>query len=177
MIADNEFLQAELDMGINPFNPQFIALCNATVSEANKHATFETVLDFGCGVGAYSDAFHKAGYNVSAYDIFPSHQKYVKENLPHLTMVDKPLTTDLMLFIEVAEHMTDKEINAVFKKIKPKYILFSSTSESKPEWDEQWGHINIKQEPEWIELFQKKGYELISKLNYPTQWSLMLKQL
>jgi 2-polyprenyl-3-methyl-5-hydroxy-6-metoxy-1,4-benzoquinol methylase len=79
MITDNEFLQEELDMGINPFNPKFIALCDATVNEANKYATFETVLDFGCGVGAYSDAFNKAGYVVSAYDIFQAHQQYVKE--------------------------------------------------------------------------------------------------
>ena len=176
MIADNEFLQAELDMGINPFNPQFIALCNATVSEANKHATFETVLDFGCGVGAYSDAFNKAGYTVSAYDIFPAHQKYVKENLPHLTMVDKPLTTNLMLFIEVAEHMTNSELGGLFRRIKPNYILFSSTPET-TEHDEAWGHINIKQEPEWIELFEKKGYELVSKLNHPTPWSLMFKKV
>jgi hypothetical protein len=71
--------------------------------------------------------------------------------------------------------MTDKEIKALFKKIKPKYILFSSTSESKPEWDELWGHINIKSQNEWVDLFFDFGYKLIKDLQLPTPYTKLFE--
>ena len=79
-----------------------------------------------------------------------------------------------MAFIEVAEHMTDKELNALFKKIKPTYILFSSTSQ-KTDNDEAWGHINIKQQNEWDAIFSSKGYEIYKQLSIPTSWSKIYK--
>jgi 2-polyprenyl-3-methyl-5-hydroxy-6-metoxy-1,4-benzoquinol methylase len=96
------------------------------------------------------------------------------ENLPHLVVLPKPITTDLLVFIEVAEHMTDKELKALFKKIKPKNILFSSTP-NKTDGDEEWGHINIKTEQEWNQLFEKLGYEFVKNLNVPTNWSILYK--
>jgi 2-polyprenyl-3-methyl-5-hydroxy-6-metoxy-1,4-benzoquinol methylase len=75
-----------------------------------------------------------------------------------------------MLFIEVAEHMTDKELDKLFKSISPKYILFSSTSE-RTVWDMAWGHINVKEQNEWVTFFENKGYSLVKETNVPTQWS------
>lgn len=170
MKTDKEFLKAELDMGIDPFNPNFINLCNATVNEIENEIKFQSVLDYGAGVGAYSDAFHKKGYEVSCYEYFEAHREYMAEKLPHLNIIPKPITTDLMLFIEVAEHMTDKELKSLFKKIKPKHILFSSTSKT-TDLDEDWGHINIKSQEEWQDLFNSFGYELIKDLTQPTSWS------
>ena len=171
MITDKEFLKAELEMGINPFNQDFINLCNTTLSTIESEITFESVLDYGAGVGAYADAFYKKGYKVSCYEHFEAHKEYMAENLPHLNIILKPITTDLMLFIEVAEHMTDKELKALFKKIKPKHILFSSTSEYKEGFDTDWGHINIKTQDQWKEMFEGFGYQLIKDLSIPTTWS------
>ncbi len=55
----------------------------------------------------------------------------------------------------------------LFKSISPKYILFSSTSE-RTAWDLAWGHINVKEQLEWLELFEKKGYRLVRDTNVPT---------
>jgi 2-polyprenyl-3-methyl-5-hydroxy-6-metoxy-1,4-benzoquinol methylase len=170
MISDKEFLEAELKMGIDPFNQDFINLCNATANAIEQETTFKTVLDYGAGVGAYADAFHKKGYNVSVYEYFKAHRNYMAENMPHLNVIPKPITTDLMLFIEVAEHMTDKELKALFKKIKPKHILFSSTPNT-TDWDLDWGHINIKRHEEWNTTFETLGYEFIKDLTMPTSWS------
>jgi hypothetical protein len=114
---------------------------------------------------------HRAGFDVSIYEIFEAHCEYIREKAPHLKIVKKPITTDVMAFIEVAEHMTDKELNALFKKIKPNYILFSSTSERKPGWDESWGHINIKEQPEWDAFFEGYGYKVEKQLSIPTPWA------
>ena len=170
MITDKEFLEAELKMGISPFNQDFINLCDATVDAIAKEITFESVLDYGAGVGAYSNSFYNKGYNVVCYEHFEAHRDYMAENLPHLVVLPKPITTDLLVFIEVAEHMTDKELKALFKKIKPKNILFSSTP-NKTDGDEEWGHINIKTEEEWNILFEKLGYKLIKNINVPTTWT------
>lgn len=174
MITDKEFLAAEIEMGITPNNPAFNELCRLTVEQVAKEIEFKTVLDYGCGVGAYAEQFRLAGYEVSGWEKFNAHKEFIKENLPKLTIVDKPITTDLMVFIEVAEHMTDKELKALFKKIRPSHILFSSTSEV-TENDIEWGHINVKQQPEWIEFFDGLGYKFVKDMTMPTTWTKLFK--
>ncbi len=169
MITDKEFLKAELDMGISFDNPMFKSLAYHTAEQMKGLGT--SVLDYGAGTGVYADAFHQAGFNVVIWEKFEAHKEYISQKAPHLTIIDKPITTDIMAFIEVAEHMTDKELNALFKKIKPNYILFSSTSQRIPEWDESWGHINIKEQEEWDVFFAEKGYTIYKKVAMPTQWS------
>ena len=170
MISDVEFLAAELGMGISLDNPAFVELAKATVDQVNE-LWIKTVLDFGAGIGVYSDAYYKAGYEIKAFEIFKSHRDYMAEKVPHIQIIDKPITTDLLSFIETAEHMTDKELKDLFKNIEPKYILFSSTSERKPGWDESWGHINIKEQSEWDIFFNNLVYHLIKPMQYPTNWS------
>ena len=174
MITDQQFLEAELKMGIDPFNQDFINLCNATANAIEQEITFKTVLDYGAGVGAYADAFHKKGYEVSAYEYFEAHRNYLADKMPHIKIVPKPITTDLMLFIEVSEHMTDKQITSLFKKIKPNHILFSSTPNT-TDRDADWGHINIKTHDEWNATFDKLGYEFIKDLILPTTWSKLYR--
>ena len=122
-----------------------------------------------------ADAFYQAGFDVVIWEKFDAHKEYISQNAPHLKIIDKPITTDIMAFIEVAEHMTDKELNALFKKIKPNYILFSSTSQRIPEWDESWGHISIKDQHEWDAIFAEKGYEIYKQLTIPTPWAKIYK--
>lgn len=173
MISDKEFLETELKMGISNDNPLFVALCDNTALQL-KDYPIKSVLDFGAGTGIYSNAYYKLGYEVNVYEIWDAHKEYIAYNFPYLKIIDEPITTDLMNFIEVAEHMTDKELNALFKKIKPTYILFSSTSQT-TENDEMWGHINIKSQDEWIKFFDKKGYKLEKELSLPTLYTKLFK--
>lgn len=174
MITPEQFLKSEIEWGISATNEAFVELANQTVKQLN--ITFKTVLDFGAGTGVYAEAYRKAGYETYAYEIWDAHKNYIKTNFPELNIIDKPITTDLMNFIEVAEHMTDKELNSLFKSIKPTYILFSSTS-NKTSWDEDWGHINVKEQSEWIEYFTKIGYILIKELNYPTNYTKLWQRI
>ena len=170
MISPDEFLKAELSIGITPNNPAFSELCRLTAHTATTHINFKTVLDFGAGTGAYSKAFIDAGYRVLTYEIWEAHRKYMLDNIHNIHIIDEPITTDLLVWIEVAEHMTDDEINALFDKISPKYILFSSTSDTTP-FDEAWGHINVKSQDQWVNLFDKLGYTLAAQIDKPTPYS------
>lgn len=174
MITPEQFLKNEIEWGISATNEAFVELANQTVKQLN--IPFKTVLDFGAGTGVYAEAYRKAGYETYAYEIWDAHKEYIKTNFPELKIIDKPITTDLMNFIEVAEHMTDKELNSLFKSIKPKFILFSSTS-NKTSWDEDWGHINVKEQSEWIKYFNSLGYMLIKELNYPTNYTKLWQRI
>lgn len=136
MINDKEFLAAELEMGIGFHNESFKNLAKATLN-AVADIPFKTVLDYGAGTGVYADAFQQAGFDVSAFELWDAHKDYIKANTPNVKLVNKPITTDLMLFIEVAEHITNQGLTALFKAIKPTYILFSSTP-NKTEQDDDW---------------------------------------
>lgn len=173
MITTKEFLEKELGWGISFDNPTFKNLAKVT-AEQFKDLPIKTVMDYGAGTGVYSDAFYNEGLLVSVYEIWDEHKDYIRQNAPHLNIIHEPITTDLMAFIEVAEHMTDKEILSLFKAVKPTYVLFSSTSE-KTDYDEQWGHINVKQQDEWVLMFNRMGYELDRHLFYPTVYSKLFK--
>jgi 2-polyprenyl-3-methyl-5-hydroxy-6-metoxy-1,4-benzoquinol methylase len=173
MITTKEFLEKELEWGISFNNPSFKNLAKVTV-EQFKDLPIKSLMDYGAGTGVYSDAFYNEGLLVSVFEIWDEHKDYIRQNAPHLNIIHEPITTDLMAFIEVAEHMTDKEILSLFKKVKPTYVLFSSTSD-KTDFDEQWGHINVKPQAEWIEMFKKIGYELDRHLFNPTSWSKLFK--
>jgi 2-polyprenyl-3-methyl-5-hydroxy-6-metoxy-1,4-benzoquinol methylase len=173
MITTKEFLEKELEWGISFANPSFKNLAKVT-AEQFKDFPIKSVMDYGAGTGVYSDAFYNEGLLVSVYEIWDEHKDYIRQNAPHLNIIHEPITTDLMAFIEVAEHMTDKEILSLFKSVKPTYVLFSSTSE-KTDYDEQWGHINVKPQAEWVAMFKKLGYELDRHLFAPTSWSKLFK--
>lgn len=175
-ISNKEFLDAELKMGISADNLLFVALCDATANELVTNCDIKSVLDYGAGTGVYSNALHNKGFDVKVFELFDSHQAYIKEKYPHLQIIDKPVTTDCLLWIEVSEHMTDKEIDNLFNTINPKYIYHSSTSET-TDFDLHWGHINIKTQDQWVELFRSKGYELIKETSVPTLWSKIYKKI
>jgi 2-polyprenyl-3-methyl-5-hydroxy-6-metoxy-1,4-benzoquinol methylase len=178
MITEKEFLEAELLMNLTMNNPDFVALAKSVSDYVNDNYLFDTLIDYGCGTGVYSEVVRKSGFvnNVYALDIFKPHRDYCKEQYHNLKVIARPVKADLMYFIEVAEHMTDQEIQKALNAIDPKYILFSSTPET-TEWDLDWGHINIKQEPEWIAMFETLGYKVIDKPNTPTTWALMLERI
>ena len=64
----------------------------------------------------------------------------------------------------------------LFKKISPKYVLFSSTS-VKTEWDFAWGHINVKEQDEWVNMFNGFGYKLLKEMKYPTEYTKLFIKL
>lgn len=175
-ISQDQFLKAELEiLNLTMSNAEFVALAESVAEYISQYAP-ESVIDFGCGTGVYSEVARQKGYNIVAQDIFKSHRDYCKSNYPDLTVVAKPTSAELMLFIEVAEHMTNGEIAVAVSKINPKFILFSSTPHTTDN-DDRWGHINIKQEYEWSEFWRELGFEVIDRPKTPTLWAMMLRRI
>lgn len=176
MITPEEFLKVELEnFNLGFGNPDFINLAIQTVKQIES-LPVKTILDYGAGTGVYVDQAYKAGYDAKAFEIWKAHRDYVLEHAPYIEFVPEPITTDLLMFIETAEHMTDEELDNLFKAISPTYVLFSSTSQT-TDWDLEWGHINIKSQEAWIEKFKSWGYSLEKDLPFPTPWSKLFKKI
>ncbi len=127
--TDKEFLRVEIENGISLDNLQFLDLAKNTVAQMQGYG--QKIIDYGCGVGAYSKAAMELGFQVEAIEKFKAHRDYLKQRIPELKIINKLKNVDIMLFIEVAEHMTDNEIFALFEQATPIWILFSSTSQKK----------------------------------------------
>lgn len=182
-LNEDEFLEAELKMGIGFHNREFITFCMASVRGLMKYNDIKTVIDFGAGTGVYSKCFYELGYRVLAIEKFKSHREYMEKYAKPVPVYsleqwrDEVKTkVDLLFWIEVAEHMTDEEVDEVFERIDATYVCFSAPSDHH-EYDEKWGHINVKEQSEWINLFKAKGYRLIEEPGGPTAWTKLFKKV
>jgi 2-polyprenyl-3-methyl-5-hydroxy-6-metoxy-1,4-benzoquinol methylase len=176
MISEEEFLKAEIEtLNLTMNNELFVGLAKSVANYCKKFDP-SSVIDYGCGTGVYSEVMRQEGFNIMALDVFKSHRDYCKEQYSELKVIARPKAAEMMLFIEVAEHMTDQEIKNAIDVIEPEMILFSSTPHTTTN-DAEWGHINIKQEEEWIAFWKVLGYKVLEKPSTPTTWTLMLEKI
>ena len=178
--SDKEFFDYEVEHGRTPENPDYLALHAATADLIAKYKP-RRVLEIGPGAGTVIECLAQKGIYAAGIDSNPFHRDYFIRRNPLLAdrygLLDHKFdlqSFDFVVSIEVFEHLTDAIIHEYMRPLKPRYFLFSSTPhKSTPEFDEQWGHITLKQEPEWIRLFSEYGYALKRKLPLPTEWALL----
>ena len=181
---DQKCFNHENDLGINLDNESYVNLFKQTAKEIVKITGAKTFLDCGGGMGAYTKAMLEQGLDCTYVDLNEHHIKYVRKRLKPLNdqqsldIYDDDFTAcvfkkfDLVASIEVMEHIPDAQLIPFLTKLKCGYFHFSSTPHT-TDYDEEWGHINIKQESEWIELFTKCGFTMHSRVGQPTSWSLL----
>ncbi len=174
---DRTCFEWEMANGIKLENPGFVRMYEATAKAISEIIVFEKFTDLGGGVGAYSKAMRDIGKEVHYYDANIHHHEYASErraaNTYHYGDFTKmKITGDLIAMIEVAEHISDEKLIAFLTRVECNYFHFSSTPLTN-KMDADWGHINIKQEPEWIALFESCGFKFLQKVQYPTYWSLL----
>ena len=177
---DNKCFEFEMANNIRLDNDGFVNLYINTAQQISELVEFETFADIGGGVGAYSIAMKNRNKQINYYDLNSNHLEYAKKhNVAHnyfqCDITDTKIKVDLVACIEVMEHITDDKLNRMLENIECNYFHFSSTPHL-TDFDAEWGHINIKQESQWIELFNNHNYELMKKVNVPTTWSLLFKK-
>lgn len=177
---DAQCFQWELANGISLENEGFVNLYTATAKTIADIVQFNKFTDLGGGVGAYSKAMRELGKEVHYYDGNIHHHEYASEhkvaNVYHYGDFTKMVIRgDLVAMIEVAEHIHDAQLVPFLQRVECNYFHFSSTPHTH-KMDADWGHINLKQEHEWIALFELCGFELLQKMQLPTMWSLLFKK-
>jgi 2-polyprenyl-3-methyl-5-hydroxy-6-metoxy-1,4-benzoquinol methylase len=169
--------QWEMRNGIHLENEAFVNLYKGTAKTINELIPFEKFTDLGGGVGAYSKSMRDLGKEVHYYDANIHHHEYASArkvaNRYHFgDFTNMVIEGDLLAMIEVAEHIEDEKLIPFLTNVKCNYFHFSSTPHVN-KMDKDWGHINIKQEQEWIDLFTQCGFKFMQKVQLPTYWSLL----
>lgn len=178
---DQKCFDYEMANQIRLDNEGFVNMFRATANKVASLIEFKTFADIGGGVGTYSLAIKELNKHVSYYDLNKHHFNYAMlHNVANIykqcDITETKITADLVACIEVMEHITDDKLHRMLDNINCKYFHFSSTPHLTT-WDAEWGHINVKQEAEWIALFNKHNFELLTKIEVPTTWSLLFKKI
>jgi len=132
------------------------------------------ILDYGCAVGFLVNGFRKLKYKCDGYDI--SDWAESQANLNGVEYVSPSGKYDLVIFLDVLEHMTDESIVQIFNKLLPTYILVRipcSMDGGKtfhlPVSNKDKTHINCKSKNDWLRFFEwQLGYEAEFPLNLYT---------
>jgi 2-polyprenyl-3-methyl-5-hydroxy-6-metoxy-1,4-benzoquinol methylase len=123
-----------------------------------------SILDYGCAVGFLVKGFRAIGINCEGYDISEWAKSYANK-LGIVYIEFSPREFDLLISLDVFEHMTDEEIVLTLKNFKSKYIIFRipcSTDGGKTFHLEisrrDVSHINCKTKKQWVDFFKKEGF-------------------
>lgn len=113
----------------------------------------KTVLDIGCGLGLFGEEIQEysksyLGIDASKHAIDMCRKKHINSIRCSITDIGS-YETDVVVCIEILEHLTDNEIKEMFKKIKFKKIIMTVPYAKGS--DET--HINIKSMSDWIIFF------------------------
>lgn len=140
-----------------------------------------SILDYGCAVGFLVEGLREVGYSqakgfeISSWAAAQGRKRGL-EIIEDLEVFNEPgTTTDVMLSLDVFEHMSNQQINTAVNAIKPNVIVARIPTAEK-EGDtfhleisrKDPTHINCKTTNQWIDLFRSLGYQTFLKLNLYT---------
>ncbi len=191
---DKQFFDWEIEHGLYPggSNKGFYEVHEKLAKFILQfHAGYvDSHLDLGAGNSPLTKILQDAGVKAHLVERNPySLNLQVEYGVKNVFRYDFTKTAigryDIITSIEVFEHIEDKDLLPFIKKLPTycEYFIFSSTPhKDTPEFDEQWGHINLKPTDEWIRIFTEAGFELLKeeteylqKNCIPTTWTLMFK--
>lgn len=194
--SDKEFFDWEIAHGLYPggHNKGFYEVHKklAQFITGFQSGAVKTHLDLGGGNSPLTKILQDNGIIAQLMELNPYSVKFQEDygtkevfhcDFTKIDFADSKY--DFITSIEVFEHISDENLLPFINKLSNhcEYFLFSSTPhKDTPEFDEQWGHVNIKSEFEWITLFERNGFTWLNKETeylqqncIPTTWTLMFK--
>jgi 2-polyprenyl-3-methyl-5-hydroxy-6-metoxy-1,4-benzoquinol methylase len=194
MIDNKFFFDKSVELGFTTTDYEPLVNLHMNGAKVLQSLGCESVFEFGSGLGFFLSACQRVGLdNHVGYDINPYERDFAisKGIEPSKYILAKYVTKyhlgrhelriigkyDAIYSTEVFEHMTDEQISFVMPilhKACNKYFYFTSTPHATtPEWDAEWGHINLKTKEQWISLFERFGFHLLCDAREVTEWGLL----
>jgi 2-polyprenyl-3-methyl-5-hydroxy-6-metoxy-1,4-benzoquinol methylase len=187
MIDNKFFFEKSVELGFTTRDYEPLVNLHTNGARVLQYLGCESVFEFGSGLGFFLSACQRVGLdNHVGYDINPYERDFAISKGINLNNYILANNQDFSLFFnkydaiystEVFEHMTDEEISKVMPVLYEacnKYFYFTSTPHATtPEWDAEWGHINLKTKEQWIALFNRFGFEFLRDAYEVTSWGLL----
>ncbi len=134
-----------------------------------------SIMDYGCAVGFLMEGFHSLGYKkIYGYDISKWATREAKNKGLKILKKIEPRFFNIMICLDVLEHMTDRQIEEVFENYKSDILIVRipcsidgkefALEVSKHDKT----HVNCKTKLEWAKLLSSLGYHTILPLNLLT---------
>lgn len=126
------------------------------------------VIDFGCGYGLMLELLNEKGINVIGVEYSDYGVKYAKDFIKekiHILDVTKEINlkrVELVISIEVAEHLKEKDANMFIKNICDHSLDSLLFSAAEPGSDGT-GHFNCQPYDYWIDKIQQNYFNLDEK--------------
>lgn len=148
------------------------------------------VLELGSGPGLMLERFHQEqvfALGIEKSQIFIDYFQQRNPLTKHLAIqgditeeMEFPEPFDLVISIEVFEHidMPEEKWDAMLTKLAMncKHFVFSSTPyRSWAEFDINWGHVNVRRQSKWIELFERNGWSYINNPKKIVDWDMVFR--
>ena len=183
-----EFFEVSCELEFNQRNPEHRALFEQLARWIKGSLNPAAALEFGSGTGYLLYCLNRLGIHTLGVDANPYSRQFFEREHPDFTanyildptFRDDYPPVDVLISIEVFEHLRDEELRRILAKIqssvRPKYVVFSSTphADPNPGWDLLWGHINLKSAEQWHDLFAQYGYEPVRGVRPPvTEWATL----
>ena len=148
--------------------PKLILIC------LKNNCKNKSVLDIGCGLGLFGEEIQK--YSKSYLGIDTSEHAISICKKKHINSIQCSIDnigfykTDVLICIEILEHLTDNEIRDMFKKINFKKIIITVPRAKGSDKT----HINIKTVVGWLKFFDdmKIHLKVIDKIEWADNQSL-----
>lgn len=126
----------------------------------------KTVLELGSGLGAFLLGANRIGLDAQGIDVSRLQREFAlskgvskfRYESADLTTYRIPAPVDCIVSCEVFEHLTDEELDPICRQLAAncKWFYFTSTPHPASN-DREWGHVNVKQQGEWIAFFARYG--------------------
>lgn len=130
------------------------------------------ILDYGCALGFLIHGFEKLGYNnIYGYDISNYCKEYcLNNNIKFLNLIG--MYYDILICLDVLEHMTDEKVHELFFNVTSKIIIgrIPVAKEKNESFyldisRKDITHINCKTKEQWKDIFHQYGFSTIFPLN------------
>ena len=156
-----EFFDGQIDLAVSSAKV-------VVPSVLTRIGSIGSVIDVGCGRGAWAAEFASRGISVVGID-----GAYVADRLEGFTFVEHDLTdtlpetpsADLVVCLEVAEHLPETRAQSFVSELCALgvRVLFSAAI------PHQYGtgHINCQWQSWWVDLFESQGMFVDGSLRWP----------
>jgi SAM-dependent methyltransferase len=134
---------------------------------------YDFILDYGCGFGFLIEGFKKLGYeSVFGYDISQYAVEVASGRGNDIIDDINKFKCNILITLDVFEHMEDKQIRLVLKQTDPGIIIVRIPVKFNNDDDfyldvsrKDKTHINCKSKKGWKKFFKNNNYKFNLELN------------